>query len=198
MSHQVFGPGGLRGAAGEPGVVERDAAIFAEDARASRVARAKPVKLSAPLTDQAECYPGRRNSSTLDKLVVLCFRHLADHARIRVQSPFAALDISEPEPDLAIVPLGDYEKEHPSSADLIIEVAESSLSYDRGPKLKVYAECGVSEYWIVDLVDRRIEVHRKPDGGRYWQVQHHDETSVVRSERYPDLELRVADVLPAK
>lgn len=141
---------------------------------------------------------GPPHSSTLDKLVESCFRRLAGRARIRVQSPFAALETSEPEPDLAIVPLDDYEKEHPRRADLIIEVAESSLAYDRGPKLKVYAECGVNEYWIVNLVGRCIEVHRKPGGGRYWQVQIHDETSRISCERYPDLELRVADVLPAK
>ncbi len=141
---------------------------------------------------------GPPHSSTLDKLVALCFRHLDGRARIRVQSPFAALDISEPEPDLAVVPLGNYEKQHPSTADLIIEVADTSLAYDRGAKLKVYAECGVSEYWIVNLVDRCIEVHRKPGGGRYWQVQHHDESSTVRAKHYPDFELRAADILPAK
>src|SRR5262245_3626368 len=75
---------------------------------------------------------GPPHSSTLDKLAALCFRQLGDRARIRIQSAFAALDTSEPEPDLAIVPLGSYETEHPRSAELIIEVAESSLAYDRG------------------------------------------------------------------
>ena len=141
---------------------------------------------------------GPPHSSTLDKLAELCFLRLTGRARIRIQSPFAALETSEPEPDLAIVPLGNYEKAHPNSADLIIEVAESSLAYDRGPKLEVYAQCGVHEYWIVNVVDRCIEVHRKPGGGRYWQVQIHDEASSLRCERYPDFELRAADVLPAK
>jgi Uma2 family endonuclease len=140
---------------------------------------------------------GPPHSSTIDKLTAKCVELLAGRALVRVQNPFAALEVSEPEPDLAIVPLGNYETEHPSSADLIIEVAESSLDYDRGPKLRVYAECGVPEYWIVNLVERCVEVHRKPGGGRYWQVQRVDETSVVSAERHPQLELRVAEILPA-
>src|SRR5688572_4957384 len=140
---------------------------------------------------------GPPHSSTIDKLNVKCVECLSGRALVRVQNPFAALDVSEPAPDLAIVPLGSYETEHPNSADLIIEVAESSLDYDRGPKLRVYAECGVPEYWIVNLVERCIEVHRKPGGGRYWQVQRMDETAVVSAERHPQLELRVAEILPA-
>jgi hypothetical protein len=60
---------------------------------------------------------------------------------VRVQQPFAANEESEPQPDLAIVPLADYETDH---AELIIEVSESSIRYDRGPKLGVYARGGRS------------------------------------------------------
>ena len=98
---------------------------------------------------------------------------------------------------MAIVPLADYETEHPSRADLLIEVSDSSLRYDRGPKLRVYAEAEVPEYWVVDVQGRRIEVCRKPKSGRYWQVQQYDENDVIRPERYPDFELRVVDVLPS-
>jgi Uma2 family endonuclease len=141
--------------------------------------------------------PGPPHASTVDKLMLIFVRGLGDRARIRVQSPFAALETSEPQPDLAIVPLADYETEHPSRADLLVEVADSSLRYDRGPKLRVYAEAEVPEYWIVDVQGRRIEVYRKPKSGRYWQVEQHDESSELRPERYPDFELRVANVLPS-
>jgi Uma2 family endonuclease len=141
---------------------------------------------------------GAPHSSTVEKLTLLCVRRLGDVARVRIQSPFAALDTSEPEPDVAIVPLANYEEDHPTRADLLIEVAESSLAYDRGPKLRVYAEAGVPEYWIVNLVNRRIDVHRKPSSGRYWQVQQLDEDATVQCERYPQLEFRVGDVLPRR
>jgi Uma2 family endonuclease len=76
-------------------------------------------------------------------------------------------------------------------------VAESSLAYDRGPKLRVYAESGVPEYWIVNLVERCIEMHRRPANGRYWSVEKYGEGAVISPERFPDFELRIADVLPA-
>src|SRR5689334_4545970 len=101
---------------------------------------------------------GPPHSSTVDKLLLVCVQKLAELALVRCQNPFAAQELSEPEPDVAIVPLGNYETDHPTQADLLIEVAEGSLAYDRAPKLRVYAEAGVPEYWIVNLLSRRIEV----------------------------------------
>lgn len=139
---------------------------------------------------------GPPHSSTIDKLLRL-FVPLFDRALVRIQNPIAASEHSEPQPDVALIPFGDYEVDHPDCAELIIEVAESSLAYDRGPKLRVYAESGVPEYWIVNLVERCIEVHRRPANGRYWSVEKHSEGAVISPERFPDFELRVADVLPA-
>jgi Uma2 family endonuclease len=141
--------------------------------------------------------PKPPHASTVDKLMLLLVRGLSTQARVRVQQPFAANEESEPQPDLAIVPLATYESDHPDLAELIIEVSESSIRYDRGPKLRVYAEAGVPEYWIVNLDQRLIEVHRKPANGRYWQLQSYGESEVIVPERFPEFELRVADVLPA-
>jgi Uma2 family endonuclease len=77
----------------------------------------------------------------------------------RERQPFAANDESEPEPDLAIVPPGRYADAHPDRAFLLVEVAESSLEYDRETKGPLYAESGVPEYWIVDVAARRVEVY---------------------------------------
>lgn len=140
---------------------------------------------------------GPPHSSSVDKLLRL-FVPLFDRALVRIQNPIAASEHSEPQPDVALIPLGNYEVEHPDRAELLIEVADSSLAYDRGPKLRVYADSGVPEYWIVNLVERCIEVYRRPANGRYWQIEKHDERAVISPERYPDLALRVADVLPAK
>jgi Uma2 family endonuclease len=83
---------------------------------------------------------------------------------VRVQMPIALDDDSEPEPDVAVVPgtRRDYELTHPSCPALLVEVAESSLDDDRGDKAGLYARAGVPEYWIVNLVDRVLEVHREP------------------------------------
>ena len=82
----------------------------------------------------------------------------------RLQGPLALDDDSEPEPDVAIVaglPL-DYVAAHPTTAPLIVEVADASLRLDRRFKTGLYARAGLPEYWIVNLVDRVLEVHREP------------------------------------
>ena len=94
------------------------------------------------------------------------------HARLR--APLALDDDSEPEPDVAIVsgePRG-YVQHHPSTAALVVEVADSSLRLDRRVKVALYARARLPEYWIVNLVDAAVEVHRDPgpapDPGAGW------------------------------
>jgi Uma2 family endonuclease len=83
---------------------------------------------------------------------------------VRTQGPMGLDDESEPEPDVAVVPgrPEDYGSAHPSRADLVVEVSESSLAFDRGHKGSVYARAGILDYWIVNLVDRVLEVYREP------------------------------------
>ena len=86
--------------------------------------------------------------------------------RVRVQMPLAVSEASEPEPDIAVVPPGDYLDEHPATAWLVVEVAESSLDRDRG-KASLYAAAGVAAYWIVNLVEGSFEVYSDPAVGGY-------------------------------
>lgn len=83
---------------------------------------------------------------------------------VRGQMPIALDDESEPEPDVAVVPgtRRDYETAHPARPALVVEVAESSLATDRGTKAALYARAGIEDYWIVNLVDRVLEVCRDP------------------------------------
>lgn len=82
---------------------------------------------------------------------------------VRVQLPLDLNVRSQPEPDFALVPSDTIRADaHPTGADLVIEVAQSSLSFDRNEKVTLYARFGVPEYWIVDLVNRRVEVYREP------------------------------------
>jgi len=90
-------------------------------------------------------------------------RALAPGWHVRVQLPIALDDESEPEPDLAVVLGGprDY-ADHPSRPALVVEVADSSLALDREHKGSLYARARLPEYWIVNLVDRVLEVYREP------------------------------------
>lgn len=92
---------------------------------------------------------------------------LQGQAIVLVQTPVRLGDFSEPEPDLALLrPRTDiYRDAHPGPVDvlLLIEVARSSLSYDRLVKLPLYARSGIAEVWIVDLAAQAVEVYRNPD-----------------------------------
>jgi Uma2 family endonuclease len=84
---------------------------------------------------------------------------------VRIQSAILLSD-GEPEPDVTICigPNRRYAARHPSVADtpLVIDVADSTLARDRGIKLRSYARAGISEYWIVNLIDRQIEIYTRP------------------------------------
>lgn len=98
---------------------------------------------------------------------------------IRVQQPIRIpSNDSEPEPDLVWAVRRDYLKFHPEPHEilLVVEVAESSLAVDRGSKLGIYAEAGIPEYWLVNLIDEQIEVYRNPVGQSY------QEGTVVRGD----------------
>jgi len=124
---------------------------------------------------------------------------------VRIQMPVALDDESEPEPDLAVVPgvWANYRAGHPSRPTLVVEVAESSLAFDREDKGSLYARGGVRDYWIVNLVDRALEVYRDPGpdpaapyGWRYRAVERLDPAAVVSPLALPAVRIAVSDLLP--
>jgi Uma2 family endonuclease len=139
---------------------------------------------------------GTSHSSAVQALTELLVLALHGRAAVRCQCPFAASELSEPEPDFTIVPRGDYLDDHPSQARLIIEVAESSLAKDRGRKLRLYASCGVPEYWVVNLVERCIEVYREPaDGAAYAKVERYERGQSIQLLAFSDVSIAVSEVL---
>jgi Uma2 family endonuclease len=117
---------------------------------------------------------------------------------VRRQLPLALAADSEPEPDVAVVEGGprDFRNAHPWTAVLIVEVAETSLVYDRTVKKALYAAAGIPEYWIVNLPDRVLEVYREPLGSDFRSrlVLRPDDTVSPRVR--PEASLRAADLLP--
>jgi Uma2 family endonuclease len=115
---------------------------------------------------------GAAHGGKTNRLNRLFARAAADGlALVGVQSPLRLDSYNEPEPDLMLLKpkADDYQGRHPNAADvlLLIEVSESSLAYDRGTKLALYARFGVPEVWIVDLPGAAIEVYREPAGDGY-------------------------------
>lgn len=121
---------------------------------------------------------------------------LGHRAEVREASPFAASTISEPEPDVMVVPTGDYWSAHPARAHLVVEVARSSLRRDRGVKLRLYAQAAVAEYWIVNQEEGTIEVYRDPQEGEWRSKATHARSEAVSMLAFPDVTVAVADVLP--
>jgi Uma2 family endonuclease len=124
---------------------------------------------------------------------------------VRAQGPIALDAESEPEPDVAVVPgtARDYREGHPTHAVLVVEVAESSLRRDREDKGGLYARAGIADYWIVNLVDRVVEVHREPGpepaapfGWRYQSVTTVGPEGSVSPLAAHGSPIPVADLLP--
>jgi Uma2 family endonuclease len=124
---------------------------------------------------------------------------------VRLQDPIALDDESVPGPDVAVVRgrHADYRHAHPARAALIIEVAESSLAFDRNQKGSLYARAGIEDYWIVNLEERVVEVYRHPDpdltapfGWRYTSVERVRPPASVMPLAVPAAPVPVAALLP--
>ncbi|PYN42928.1 MAG: hypothetical protein DME00_27970 [Candidatus Rokuibacteriota bacterium] len=124
---------------------------------------------------------------------------------VRSQGPIELDDESEPEPDIAVM-RGDrrsYSHRHPSRPALVLEVAESSLAFDREHKGSLYARARLDDYWIVNLVDRVVEIYRRPVpdtsapfGSRYASKEVLSAESSVELLEVPGARILVSDLLP--
>jgi Uma2 family endonuclease len=115
-----------------------------------------------------------------------------------VQNPIVLDDASEPQPDFTLLrkPWHGYPNAHPRPADvfLLIEVADSSLEFDLGAKLELYARAGIREFWVVDLTANCVLVHRDPADGRYGSIATVDMSGVLQVEALPGVMIPVARI----
>ena len=133
-----------------------------------------------------------------DRLNRLLTYRLFDHAWVRVQGSVRLDDYSLPEPDIAVLRLrDDYHRRRPTPADvyLIIEVADSSLEFDRGVKLLRYAAAGIPEVWIVNLRARQVEAWADPADGVYQCRRVVPANGSISPRAFPEVSLAVADFL---
>jgi Uma2 family endonuclease len=168
------------------------------------VLHGKPVELVGGQLVVAEPQ-GSYHASTLGAAGDVLRAVLPQGWLVRIQMPVALDDESEPEPDLAVVPgaWADYRTGHPSRPVLVVEVAESSLAFDREDKGSLYARGGVRDYWIINLVDRALEVYRDPGpdpaapyGWRYRAVERLGPEAAVSPLALPAVRIAVSNFLP--
>ena len=142
--------------------------------------------------------PGRRHVAFVDNLTQLLVLRLAGRAIVSVQNPVALTEDSEPQPDIAVrrlrsVPYKEREA-HAEDVLLLIEVADTSLAYDRSTKLRVYAEAGIPEYWVVDCTSESVEVYRTPGPAGYADVHRVADQATVSLLSFPDVVLTTSEI----
>ena len=142
---------------------------------------------------------GHRHAAAVAALVALFNRRLEDRVVVWSQGSLPLPPRSMPEPDVLILePRADYYREAaPRAADVLlaVEVADSSLRYDRLVKMPLYAAAGVPEAWIVDVEGRRIEVYRRPQASGYAEVFAFAGGAAVAPAAFPDLAVPVVQIV---
>ncbi|MDQ6925707.1 MAG: Uma2 family endonuclease [Candidatus Eremiobacteraeota bacterium] len=137
---------------------------------------------------------------TVERVTSYFYSRFSTRASIRVQGALTLDTWSEPEPDvmLTALPAEQYAIVHPTPAKvlLVVEVAASSLRYDRGMKLRAYARRGIREYWIVDVLHEHVDVYREPTGERYAHHHRAGRGKSIAPLAFPDDAIAVNDVLP--
>lgn len=142
--------------------------------------------------------PGSRHAACVRRLNALLARLLHGQEILSVQDPLRLGGVLQPQPDIAVLrPRDDfYSRSHPEASDtlLVIEVADSSVMYDRNVKARLYASAGVPEYWLVDLTRAEVTVHTRPAGDLYRDVRTVSRSATVRATTVSGLDVRVEDL----
>ena len=130
---------------------------------------------------------------------------LPEHTHLRVQLPLTLTPNDEPYPDIAVVPGNprDYKEHHPTTALLVVEIAEASLKTDREVKGSLYASVGIPEYWLVNLKEGVVEVYRDPAphprapyGAAYQTAFRFGRNDTIAPVARPEASIPVAALLP--
>ena len=143
-----------------------------------------------------------RHAFNVGRVTRLLGGRLGERAEIRTQNPIHLSDGSEPEPDVALVqPHADesrtYEKRHPTPEEtfLVVEIADSTLSFDLGTKAASYARHGVGELWVIDLQGHVLVVHREPTAEGYARFDTLARGDSISPLAFPDVTFTVDEVL---
>lgn len=163
-----------------------EARIFGPDDRVELV-EGEIVEMS-PIGD-----PHAASVTSLTRLLVLA---LGARAVVLAQNPVRLPPRSKPQPDLALLRPRSYFSLGPAAEDvlLVVEVADTSLGYDRTVKQRLYARAGVPEMWIVDTDGQAVELYRDPGPAGYRESRHVSRDGILRPLAFPDVAITVADL----
>jgi hypothetical protein len=143
---------------------------------------------------------GRLHAGTVDRIAHMFSQRFRERAIVRVQNPIVFTQlVSEPQPDMTLlIPRADfYTGGHPGPADilLVVEVMDSTVAYDRGIKLRLYARAGIVEVWLANVNTKRIEVHRRPGADGYGESRILQEDESLLAQAFDDTAFTVRELL---
>lgn len=140
------------------------------------------------------------HATSVRKVAAVLNRIFAQTHVVDVQLPINLSENSEAVPDVAIIAgqIDDFTEAHPQTAVLIVEVADTTLKSDKTKKVRLYAQNQISEYWIINVKHRVVEVYRRPVESGYEEVAVYTENKFISPLAAPETTIAVADLLPAK
>ena len=125
---------------------------------------------------------------------------LAGRAFVSQQNPLRLEEHSEPQPDIAVLRYRNdfYEASHPQPADilLLIEIADTTIRYDREIKIPLYARHGIPEVWLIDLQQERVEIYLQPSSEGYRQILRPGRNERIALSLLPEVSILIADLWP--
>ncbi len=149
------------------------------------------IIIRSPIND-----PHRQSVNWIAYLLTVA---LGDRAMVQVQATIVLNDATAPEPDIAVIrfrSINDLVTVTPEEIYFLVEVADSSLVFDRGTKLPRYAAAGIPAVWIANLVDQQVEAYADPADGVYQNAQVFPLDAAISPHAFPDVTLAVSDFLP--
>ena len=141
-----------------------------------------------------------RHQHSIDWLAHLMHPAIRLRAMVQVKAPIQLDDFTMPEPDIAVIrrrSVNDIAPVLPSDVYLLVEVADSSLEFDLGEKLALYAAAGIPEVWVANLRAGELVVNTEPEGAAYTNVRVIPLDGSVSPQAFPDVALELADFIPA-
>lgn len=145
---------------------------------------------------------GPRHAYNVNRLTRMFWMRLGDRGDVRNQSPVRLANRAEPEPDIAVVTAypddpKTYESRHPTTEEtlLVVEIADSTLTFDLGEKARMYSRRGLRELWVVDLQGHRLVVHREPTPDGYANVRTLSRDETIVPLAFPDITCTVDEIL---
>ncbi|MDZ8023764.1 MAG: Uma2 family endonuclease [Nostoc sp. DedQUE11] len=141
---------------------------------------------------------GTKHAACVKRLNKLLSQKLRDRVLIAIQDPVKLNDNSQPQPDVALLKPRDdfYATAHPQPQDifLLIEVADSTIEYDREEKTPLYAEAKIIEVWLVDINEQIVEVYQQPTAARYQLMQKFASGETLSIKAFPDVNISVDEI----